>query len=85
MYHRIKNYGLNYCEDAILDLIDPTVKVNDMINLEKPVILQEIKKLYDGMLQHEYDSDTASESLNFFDYYVLSEGSDTGEIIGFRN
>ena len=32
MYDRIENYDLNYCEDAILDLIDLTVKIADMIN-----------------------------------------------------
>ena len=36
MYHRIKKYDLNYCEDAILDLIDLTIEIIDMINLKKP-------------------------------------------------
>ena len=71
---RIDKYGLNYCEDAILDLTDLTVNITDMIISKKPGVLQEIKKLYDGVSQYEYD-----------DYYELSEDSDTGEIIGFRN
>ena len=58
MYHRIEKYVLNYCEDAILDLIDVTVKIFDMIDLKKPCVLHEIKKLYDGVLQYENDSDT---------------------------
>ena len=43
------------------------------------------KKLYEGVSQFEIDSDTECESLEYDDYYVLSEDSDTGEIIGFRN
>ena len=35
MYARIEKYDLSYCEDAILDLIDLTVKIPDMINLKK--------------------------------------------------
>ena len=82
MSDRIKNFNLNYCEDDILDLIDLTVKITDMINLKKPGVLQEIKKLYDSLSQYENECDTESESI---DYYELSEDSDTGEIIGFRN
>ena len=52
MHDRIKKYDLNYCEDAILDLINLTVKIIDMINLKKQGFLQEIKKLYDGVLQY---------------------------------
>ena len=85
MYHRIDNYDLNYCEDAIFDLIDLTVKIIDMISLEKPGVLQEIKKLYDGVLQYQNDSDTECESIEYDDCDMLSEDSDTGEIIGFRN
>ena len=85
MYDRIEKYDLNYCEDAILDLIDLTVKITDMINLKKPDVLQEIKKLYDGVSQYENDNDTENESVEYDDYYELSEDSDTGEIIGFRN
>ena len=33
MYDRIEKNDLNYCEDAILDLIHLFVKVIDMINL----------------------------------------------------
>ena len=73
---------MNYCENVILDLIDLTVKIIDMINLKKPGVLQEIKKLYDGVSQYGNGSDTESESI---DYYELSEDSDTGEIMGFRN
>ena len=36
MYNRIEKYSFNYCEDAILDLIDLTVKIIDLINLKKP-------------------------------------------------
>ena len=85
MSDRIEKYDLNYCEDGILDLIDLTVKITDMINLKKPGVLQEIKKLYNGILQYENDSDTENESIEYDDYYELSEDSDTGEIIGFRN
>ena len=56
-----------------------------MINLKKPNVLQEIKKLYNGVLQYENESDTEFESIDYDDYYELSEDSDTGEIIGFRN
>ena len=45
MCDRIEKYDLNYCEDAILDLIDLTVEIIDMINSKKPGVLQEIKKL----------------------------------------
>ena len=85
MLHRIEKYDLSYCEDAILDLIDLTIKINDMINLKKPGVLQEIKKLYNSVLQFENESDTECESIEYDDYYELSEDSDTGEIIGFRN
>ena len=85
MYDRIEKYNLNYCEDAILDLIDLTVKITDMINLKKPNVLQEIKKLYSGVLQYENESDTEFDSIGYDDYYEVSEDSDTGEIIGFRN
>ena len=53
--------------------------------LKKPDILQEIKKLYDGVLQYENDNDTECESLEYDDYYVSSKDSDTGKIIGFRH
>ena len=85
MYHRIGKFNLNFCDDAILDLIDLTVKIIDVINLKKPGVLQEIKKLYDGVLQNENISDTECESIEYDDCDMLSEDSDTGEIIGFRN
>ena len=85
MYDRIEKYDLNYCEDSILDLIDLTVKITDMINLKKTNVLQEIKKLYNGALQYENDSDTEYESIGYDDCDMLSEDSDTGEIIVFRN
>ena len=81
----MKKYDLNYCENVILDLIDLTVKIIDMINLKKPGVLQEIMKLYDVVSQYENDNDTENESIEDDDYYELSEDSDTGEIIGFRN
>ena len=83
MCDRIEKYDLNYCEDAILDLIDHTVKITNMIISKKPGVLQEVKKLYDGVSQ--YENDTDNESIEYDDYYELSEDSDTGEIIGFRN
>ena len=85
MYDRIEKYDLDYCEDDIIDLIDLTVKITDMIILKKPGVLQEIKKLYDSILQYENESDMEYESIEYDDYYELSEDSDTGEIIGFRN
>ena len=85
IYRRTIKYNLKYCEDAILDLIDLTVKITDMINFKKSGILQEIKKLYDGVLQYQNDSDTACESIEYDDYYVSSEDSDTGESISFKN
>ena len=36
------------------------------------------------MLQYENDGDTECESFEYDDYDVLSEDSDSGEIIGFR-
>ena len=86
MYDRIEKYDLNYCEDATLNLIDLTVKINDMINLKKPNVLQEeIKKLYNSILQYENNSDTEYDSIDYDDCNILSEDSDTGDIIGFRN
>ena len=85
MYDRIEKDDLNYCEDAIVDLIDLTVKITSMINLKKPNVLQEMKKLYNDVLQYENESDTEFESIDYDDFYELSEDSDTGEIIGFRN
>ena len=85
MYDRIEKHDLNYCEDVILDLINHTVKISHMIISKKPGVLQEIKKLYDGVLQYENESDMEYESIEYDDYYELSEDSDTGEIIGFRN
>ena len=85
MFDRIEKYDLNYCEDEILNLTDLTVKITDMNNLKKPYVLQEIKKLYNSILQYENDSDTECESIDYDDCDILSEDSDTGEIIGFRN
>ena len=76
MYDRNEKYDLNYCEDDILDLIDHTVKISQMINLKKPNVLQEIKKLYNSILQYD--------SIDDDEWNILSEDSDTGEIIGFR-
>ena len=41
--------------------------------------------MYDGVLEYENDSDTENESIEYDEYYELSEDSHTGEIIGFRN
>ena len=41
--------------------------------------------MYDSILQYENESDMEYESIEYDDYYELSEDSDTGEIIGFRN
>ena len=78
MYDRIEKYDLNYCEDDILDLIDHTVKISHMINSEKPNVLQEIKNLFNNILQYDFIDDDD-------EWNILSEDSDTGEIIGFRN
>ena len=78
-------YSSNYCEDAILNLFDLVAKIDDMISLKKPGRLNEVKKLYDDKSQYEYDFDTEDEPDEYDDYYELSEDSDTGEIIGFRN
>ena len=83
--HRAKKYDLNYCEDALLDLIDLTFKIIVMITLKKLDVLQEIKKLYDGVLQYENHSDTECESIEYDDCDMLSEDSDTGEFICFEN
>ena len=85
MYHRIKKNDLNYYEDAVLDLIDLTVKTFEMIILKKPGVLQEIKKLYDGVIQYENDIDKECKSIEYDECDMLSEDTDTGEIIGFRN
>ena len=85
LYDRIEKYDLNYCEDVILDLINLTLKISHMIISKKPGVLQEIKKLYDGILQYENESDMEYESIEYDDYYEVSEDSDTGEIIGSRN
>ena len=87
MSKKTEKYDLNYCEDAILSLNDLTnlIKIFEMIIFKKPGVLQEIRKLYDGVLQYENDSDTECESFEYDDCDMLSEDSDTGEIIGFRN
>ena len=85
MSRRIIKYNLNYCEDAILDLIDLTLRITDMIKFKKLAILKEIKNLFDAVLQYENGSDKEYESIEDDDYKMLSEYSDTGEIIGFRN
>ena len=68
---RTKKHDLKYCEDATFDLIYLNVQIFDMIILEKPGKIQEFKKLYEGALQHENDSDMEWESLEYDDYYVL--------------
>ena len=81
----IKN-NLNSCEDAILDLIDLTVKISDMVVLEKHGILQE-KKLYDNglLFSNKKDVEYSYNSLiKYDDFDVLTEVSDTGEVFGFR-
>ena len=85
MYQRIEKHDWNYCEDAILDLNNLTVKIFDMFGLKKRGILQEPKKLYDAVLQYGNDIDTECEPLECDDYYVLSENSGTGGIEGLRN
>ena len=75
---------MNYCEDAILDLIILTIKITDMVNFEKPGILQEIKNLYNCVLPCESDSADYKTLIEYNDYDVLSGDNDTGEIIGFR-
>ena len=77
-------FNLNFCDDAILNLIDLIVKIADKNEFKKPGILQEIKKPYHGVLQYENDSGRECEPFEYYDYDVLSEYSDTGEIIGSR-
>ena len=86
MSERIEKDDLNYCEEGILNMIDLTVEIIDMINLKKPDVLQEVKKFYNGVSQYENDndSDTECESVEYNDCDMLSEDSDTCEIIGFR-
>ena len=50
-----------------------------MINSKKPNVLQVIKKLFNSILQYDSIDDDDNE------WNILSEDSDTGEIIGFRN
>ena len=82
---KVIKYNLNCCEDAIVNLFDLVVKIDEMISSRKPGILQEVKKLYDGVSQYENDSETENESDEYDDFYELSEDNDLGEIIGFRN
>ena len=67
MYNRIEKYDLKYCEDAILNLIDFTVKIIDMINLKKADVLKEVKKLYYGVIEYENDTDTEDEYVEYDD------------------
>ena len=67
---------------AIPDLV---VKIGNMSSLKKPGVLIEVKKLYDNISQYGHDTDIEDEFVDFDDYYELSEDSDTGENIGFRN
>ena len=53
MNRRAMKYNLNFCQDAFLNLFDLVVKINDMITLKKPGILNEVKKLYDDISQYE--------------------------------
>ena len=84
MNRRAIKYNLNYCEDAILNLLHLVVEVDDMINFKRPGILQEVKKLYDAVSLYENDSDTENESDEYANYIELSEYSNTGKIIGSR-
>ena len=65
--------------------LDIVVQIGNMISLKKPGVLIKIKKLYDNLSQYEHDTDIEDEFVEYGDYYELSEDSDTGEIIGFRN
>ena len=88
MCRGIEKIELKYCEDAILDLIHLTVNTTDMVVLKKPGIVQEIEKLYVGVLVYEIDIDFGhaySSPFEYGGYDVLSEDSDTGEVVGFRN
>ena len=82
---RIMEYNLKFCEDAIPDLIKLTVKITDMGTLEIPGLLQENKKLYDALLLHKNDSVDYSSIIEYDDYDVLSENSETGKVNGCRN
>ena len=85
MNRRIMKNDLNYCEHSILDLIDLTVKITDMVILKKPGRIQGVKKLNDAVLQYKNGSDTEYGSVEIDDYDVLSDKSDTGENIAVRN
>ena len=85
MNRRCMKCHLNYCEDASLNLIDFTVILTDMNIIKKPAIIQGIIKLNDGVLQLDNDSDIECEFFESHDYDELSEDSETGEIVGFRN
>ena len=69
--------NLNFCEDAIPDLIRLTVKITHMGILEISGLLRENKKLYDAVLLHKNDSVDYSSLIEYDDYDVLSENSET--------
>ena len=85
MNGRAIRYILKYCDDAILNKLDLANEIYDMIVSKRPGFLQEVKKLYDGVSQYENDKDRENESVEYDEYYELSEDSDTAKIAGFRN
>ena len=88
LYRRVEKFDLNYSEDGVFGLIDFTVKLTDMVFLKEPGSSQESKKLFDAVLLYENDIDVEHAYLSlveYDDYDVLSEDSDTREFIGFRN
>ena len=85
MHRRTMECNLNKHEDANLVVIHLTIKITVMINIKNLVCYKKNKKLYDGVLQFVNDSDSECESIEHDDCNVLSEDSDTCEIIGFRN
>ena len=67
MCRRLVKQNLTYYEDAVLDLIDFTVEITDMVVLKKPGVLQEFEELYDGVLLYDRDVGHAHSSLIEYD------------------
>ena len=57
MYRRIKKMIWIFVKVVFLIWLDLTVNITDMVLLKNPGILQEIKKLNDGVLLYGYDLD----------------------------
>ena len=73
MYRRIKNIDLIYCGDVILDLIDLTVKLTDIVVMKKRVPYKQSKKMRDGVLLYGCVFDIGFVYSSLFEYNLLSE------------